>query len=75
MTDVEEFQEIRITIHRNSDWLHIFERRGFYLSKEFPLITLQLPHSFKRMEEKDIDNLKEFIKKELMKTELELEEL
>ena len=74
MTDIEEFQEIQITLIRNDDWLRIFRKRGIILSEEFPIVTLQLPYSFRKMEEKDIDNLKEFIKDELLKTELRRED-
>jgi hypothetical protein len=74
MTDIEEFKEIQITLIRNDDWLRIFKKRGFYLSEEFPIVTLQLPWDFKNMEEKDIDNLKDYIKAELQKTELRRED-
>ena len=74
LVDLEEFQEIQLSLVRNEDWLRIFGKRGIYLSEEFPLLTLRLPYGFTRMEEKDIDKLKEHIKSELVKTELEEEE-
>ena len=74
LVDLEEFQEIELRLVRNDDWLRVFRKRGFYLSENFPLITLKLPYGFTRMEEKDIDKLKEHIKSELSKTELEEEE-
>jgi hypothetical protein len=74
MTDMKEFQEINMILVRNDDWLRIFRKRGFYLSEEFPVVTLQVPWDFRNMEEKDIDKLKEYIKKELSKTELKRED-
>lgn len=74
MTDMKEFQEIKMILVRNDDWLRIFRKRGFYLSEEFPIVTLQVPWDFRNMEEKDIDKLKEYIKKELSKTELRRED-
>lgn len=75
MTDIEEFQEIQITLIRNDDWLRVFRKRGFFLSEEFPLLVLKIPFGFTQMEEDDIENLKVFLKSELAKTELEETEL
>jgi hypothetical protein len=68
---VEEFKEIKITLIRNDEWLEVLQKRGFYLSEEFPLLTLKLPFGFARMEEKDINKLIIYLKAELFKTLLE----
>jgi hypothetical protein len=68
---VEEFKEIKITLIRNDEWLKVLQKRGFYLSEEFPLLTLKLPFEFVQMEEKDIDKLIVYLKAELFKTLLE----
>lgn len=74
LVDLEEFQKIEIKLIRNEDWLRIFEKRGFYLSEDFILMTLKLPYQFTHMDEKDIDKLKEYIRSEIEQTTLEEEE-
>jgi hypothetical protein len=74
MTDLEEFQEIRIILIRDPDYLNIARRFGHSLQPDCHILTLKLPFGFTRMEEKNIDKLKEHLKAELAKTELELEE-
>jgi hypothetical protein len=70
---VKEFDHIEITLVRNPDWLKIREKKGFFLSEDFPLGEYKLPIDFESMTESDIDRLIAYLKDKIKLTQKELE--
>ena len=61
LSEEKEFSHIEVRLVRNEKWLEPHEKRGFFLSEDFPLGEFYLPSRFWDMTEADIDKLKEWL--------------
>jgi len=61
MSEEKEFSHIEIRLVRNPKWLEPYEKRGIFLSEEFPIGELWLPSRFWDMTEDDIDEFKKWL--------------
>ena len=55
-----EFSHIEIRVIRNPKWLEPHEKRGWFLSEEFPIADFELPPRFMDMDEDGLDDFKKW---------------